>query len=474
MKSLIASVIAFVVCLCLHVYSSQAANYPSSTADPLTVDLDFNGKQISNIGDVITKGPWVDVRAYGAKGDGSTDDASAIQAALNATTDGRQIFFPSGTYIVGTTLFIPGGRTLRGGGGQSTTLKLKDSSNCALVAVPGTWPQYNIHIIDLNFDGNKANQTSGGDALVDMTGAQSPLLFNVQIANSKSRGYRADASASGAGGTVGHHLYRVVVAGCESAGINMKGAGSSNFYDVMILSTNGYGLLLESHTESRFVGVVCDLNSNNMKLDTAQFNCFTNCQTYSPLVTYGQDLIIEGNSIFNQFSNCSFQGNGAGAVQNQIALRGSSGVTDNTFVNCYTRNSATNSLVIENQASITRNSFVNCDFSNASVSIGANAIGNEFIQVRGVGSVIKRHLSATAVWDPPNLTNGSVASTTVTVTGAAVGDIAYAAHSSIGANNVIISANVQAADTVRVVLRNDTGGALDIASGTLRVNVWKY
>ncbi len=45
--------------------------------------------------------PWVDVRAYGAKGDGSTDDAAAIQAAINAAPGGT-VYFPPGNYCVKT------------------------------------------------------------------------------------------------------------------------------------------------------------------------------------------------------------------------------------------------------------------------------------------------------------------------------------------------------------------------------------
>lgn len=82
-----------------------------------------------------------------------------------------------------------------------------------------------------------------------------------------------------------------------------------------------------------------------------------------------------------------------------------------------------------------------------------------------------RHLTATATWDPALLAAGAVASTTITVTGAVAGDVAIASHDQLGANNVLISAHVQAADTVRVVLRNETGANLDIASGTLRVMV---
>ncbi len=85
-----------------------------------------------------------------------------------------------------------------------------------------------------------------------------------------------------------------------------------------------------------------------------------------------------------------------------------------------------------------------------------------------------QQLTATATWNPANLAaDGNATSTTITVTGAALGDLAVATLSSIGANDVLVSAFIQAADTVRVVLLNKTGGAIDIASGTLTARVWK-
>jgi len=58
-------------------------------------------------GDIITKGPWVDVRAFGAKCDGVTDDAAAIQAVLDSLPNGGVIIIP-GTCAVGTTLTYQG------------------------------------------------------------------------------------------------------------------------------------------------------------------------------------------------------------------------------------------------------------------------------------------------------------------------------------------------------------------------------
>lgn len=54
-------------------------------------------------GDVYFKSgrPWVDVRAFGALGDGTTDDTAAIQSAINAAPGGI-VFFPPGVYCVKT------------------------------------------------------------------------------------------------------------------------------------------------------------------------------------------------------------------------------------------------------------------------------------------------------------------------------------------------------------------------------------
>lgn len=57
--------------------------------------------------DLITKGPWVDVRAYGATGDGVTDDSAAIQAAITeAVATGKTVLFPSGAWHTAAQLNV--------------------------------------------------------------------------------------------------------------------------------------------------------------------------------------------------------------------------------------------------------------------------------------------------------------------------------------------------------------------------------
>lgn len=87
--------------------------------------------------------------------------------------------------------------------------------------------------------------------------------------------------------------------------------------------------------------------------------------------------------------------------------------------------------------------------------------------------IYQRFLVGTATYNPPNLGGGSgYTSTTVTVTGAALGDFAIASFS-LSLQGLQITASVTATDTVTVTLHNETGGALDIASGTLAALVIK-
>ena len=97
----------------------------------------------------------------------------------------------------------------------------------------------------------------------------------------------------------------------------------------------------------------------------------------------------------------------------------------------------------------------------------------------GGGTPIKKYLSTTATWNPGALAkigygvSVSRTTTTVTLTGAALGDIALASFS-LDLQGLKLRAYVSSANTVTVVLSNDGGVAVDLASGTLRVSVLQH
>jgi hypothetical protein len=83
-------------------------------------------------------------------------------------------------------------------------------------------------------------------------------------------------------------------------------------------------------------------------------------------------------------------------------------------------------------------------------------------------------LTGSVTWNPASITANDVATTTVTVDGAVVGDPVSVGFSALTTENALMTAHVQAADTVQVMLFNKTGVNLDLGSGTVKVVVWKH
>jgi hypothetical protein len=82
-------------------------------------------------------------------------------------------------------------------------------------------------------------------------------------------------------------------------------------------------------------------------------------------------------------------------------------------------------------------------------------------------------LTGTATYDPASLNDGTGATTTVTVTGAALGDFVEGVSFSLDLQGITLTAWVSAADTVSVRFQNESGGVLDLGSGTIRARVRK-
>ena len=114
----------------------------------------------SFISDVLIRGPepWIDVKAYGANGDG-TDDSSVIQSAINAAQTARgTVYFPytANGYGINTSLTISGGVKLKGQPGTIISA-LSDITIATFTAPSG----YCV-VEDLQFNGPAVASTNPG------------------------------------------------------------------------------------------------------------------------------------------------------------------------------------------------------------------------------------------------------------------------------------------------------------------------
>lgn len=90
----------------------------------------------------------------------------------------------------------------------------------------------------------------------------------------------------------------------------------------------------------------------------------------------------------------------------------------------------------------------------------------------GIHSLGVGQASGTVTWNPSSLANGASTSQEVTVTGAALGDFVIVSFS-LDVQDLTLTADVTAANTVTAVLANNSGASVDLGSGTLKVLVLK-
>lgn len=100
----------------------------------------------------------INVKDYGAIGDGATDDTAAILAAIAAFGTYRRLFFPAGVYIVNSQLTIAlANATVFGEGRFASVIKLKNSSSITAGQSILLLSAAGITVEDIGIDGNSPN-----------------------------------------------------------------------------------------------------------------------------------------------------------------------------------------------------------------------------------------------------------------------------------------------------------------------------
>lgn len=148
--------------------------------------------------------PYLIATDFGAVFDGSTDDATALQSAINtAISTGKPLILNPGTAIVGTPLSISATLTIVGSGREKTILKAKTSLNDYVISFTGGSAGVGIvgaHLSDFTVDGNSAGQTAGGGIKAD--GAVQCSFERIHLTSCYNWGLKLGPIT---GGAFGHH-----------------------------------------------------------------------------------------------------------------------------------------------------------------------------------------------------------------------------------------------------------------------------
>ncbi|WP_460941227.1 glycosyl hydrolase family 28-related protein, partial [Spirosoma humi] len=97
----------------------------------------------------------VNVKDFGAKGDGSTDDTQAILNAIKATPTGATLYLPSGTYIVTNTLTLKNSLIVKGDGPGSTFIRCGANFSSGSYGLLYMQNLTNLEVRDLALEGNR-------------------------------------------------------------------------------------------------------------------------------------------------------------------------------------------------------------------------------------------------------------------------------------------------------------------------------
>lgn len=188
----------------------------------------WTGPQTFAPGTLLDQGSsLVNIRAFGAQGNGTADDTAAFVAATQATTTGRESFYvPPGTYRLTASLSLPyaaaplasAGLTFRGAGPDLTVLTC-GGEPCLSIAGPAS--HVTLENLTLQLDGTGNSQT-----LVQLTdGTLGVTLRNVVLRGTGTFPAVVGVGILANGSTLGNLSGRYEGLRFEKLATGLQGAG---------------------------------------------------------------------------------------------------------------------------------------------------------------------------------------------------------------------------------------------------------
>lgn len=303
--------------------STQQQGAGATDASQVTYDPPFTGSAVTNV--ELKLAQTVSVKDFGAAGNGTTDDTTALQSALNSGADA--IYVPEGTYLVSTQLAIPSNVMLYGDGAGSVILA---TTSIIVVGVTGT---SGSHKSGAQIKNLKIRRTGNASTiqLVEFTYADDCYIQNVIFDGGSSTypgsfiGYSVNqlqiVSCQFIGGSACQLTSYGVVAGnpwstnCVIKDCYMSAAAHQGFDFYYVQNLIVDGCIAHGRTSTYGCGFIIEYQATNVT--------FTNCISYSntrsgfyyePNTAYGIATVV--------FNNCISYSNGEAGLyaQNSFGL----------------------------------------------------------------------------------------------------------------------------------------------------------
>lgn len=291
---------------------------------------------------------WFNVKAFGATGNGTTDDTAAILAALAAAAvSGGVVYIPTGTYVTSASLIIPAdGVYILGDGMGATIIKPATGAQFDVIstAIPGTagtpgFIRNFIGIASLTINGaNMTGTTAGAGNGIHFYGVRYSRIYDVNITGVPNFGILLD-------GDLTNFSYGIQIRGCR---IINGGAGFMATFSEEVFLTNNEILQANLTTAAQQpafapqtnVGYLCRLVSGYSQIlgnvfgssgtytsaavrvensgpTRIEANRFDQCR-YQAIQTTGPNSLIIGNQIGNPSSVGSVEGIRLGSTDNTV------------------------------------------------------------------------------------------------------------------------------------------------------------
>lgn len=316
----------------------------ASATDDMVVLGNYNVPNV--IGQVAFAGkPWFDVTAFGAAGDGVTDDTAAIQAAINAAAaaGGGTVFVPAGTYLVSAGLSFEGkdnvalllnpAAVIQADTGSFAIIYIGDDSSAAVTT--------NVSIRGGTLKGDKTDTqpwearsgtTNGG---IRIFAGRRIRISDVNFVDIYASGIDIDDSSVG-------DPCDIVISGCSFYNMGYHGIGMSEC-SVVIVSDCYMDRIGHKDTGAgtyHGMGIDFSTNSTNCRASSIQISRAnyggksegTNCSVFNLTATdLGEDGIILAGS-GHRWTNCRFSWRDSDRATACRPVSG--GGSDNTVIGC--------------------------------------------------------------------------------------------------------------------------------------------